>query len=410
LPGPLQPVNDEEPDPWSGDFNDSRQTDIDDITTFLAPVRRLDSSPGDTAYDSLDAYGRNGRRWDIYPGAGLFGKVINIQDLTAIISAGVNNRACTEATPNPPPATTSWYIVDGTYGEIQRLGCWSGRSAANGVVILDFGAYARQAGIYGTKLFNATFYSIDRVISAGLFFALGYSQCSTSSSKVKVVLGTNNSGPVEIPPVQNPQPPFSIASHASMWADRINSLNATLQISYGDKIEVWGGIDAEPNFGPPTDARQWADSYGAIAQYRNVNFGSADGCYFGSSQGATPLPCNNGWTQDDVYHISQRARFSVPMPEIYGVDGLLANQWRNLSVYGKLHDGFRLGFQGTLTQWQACDKNQGPPPTCAEEDTDRPPVQGWAELWHSVQVDPEISLPQEAYFLHSSDIERQFEY
>lgn len=46
---------------------------IQDLTTFLAPTRRLDSSPGDTGYD---------KRWDLVPGAGIFGKDINISDLT----------------------------------------------------------------------------------------------------------------------------------------------------------------------------------------------------------------------------------------------------------------------------------------------------------------------------------------
>lgn len=46
---------------------------IQDLTTFLAPTRRLDTSPGDAGYD---------KRWDLVPGAGIFGKDINISDLT----------------------------------------------------------------------------------------------------------------------------------------------------------------------------------------------------------------------------------------------------------------------------------------------------------------------------------------
>ena len=49
---------------------------IQDLTSFLAPVRRLNSSPGDAGYNV---------RWDLVPGRGIFPKDINIQDLTAIV-------------------------------------------------------------------------------------------------------------------------------------------------------------------------------------------------------------------------------------------------------------------------------------------------------------------------------------
>lgn len=49
---------------------------IQDITSFLAPVRRLDSNPNDASFDV---------RWDLVPGAGLFNSQINLQDLTFLI-------------------------------------------------------------------------------------------------------------------------------------------------------------------------------------------------------------------------------------------------------------------------------------------------------------------------------------
>jgi hypothetical protein len=50
---------------------------ITDITSFSAPVNRMDTNPGDANFD---------RRWDIHPGTGGLGYWINISDLTALYS------------------------------------------------------------------------------------------------------------------------------------------------------------------------------------------------------------------------------------------------------------------------------------------------------------------------------------
>jgi hypothetical protein len=49
--------------------------DIVDITSFLAPIRRLDTNPGDEAYDP---------RWDLV--ANQFGAAISIGDLTSLLA------------------------------------------------------------------------------------------------------------------------------------------------------------------------------------------------------------------------------------------------------------------------------------------------------------------------------------
>ncbi len=50
---------------------------IQDLTSYLAPVRRINTSPGDPGYNV---------RWDLAPGAGPFSKAINLQDLTSLIT------------------------------------------------------------------------------------------------------------------------------------------------------------------------------------------------------------------------------------------------------------------------------------------------------------------------------------
>ncbi|HSP55471.1 MAG TPA: M36 family metallopeptidase, partial [Dehalococcoidia bacterium] len=62
-------------DLWTTGFS-ANKLDVQDLTAFLAPVRRLGSSPGDPAFDI---------RYDLVPGKGILGSFINIQDLTQVI-------------------------------------------------------------------------------------------------------------------------------------------------------------------------------------------------------------------------------------------------------------------------------------------------------------------------------------
>jgi len=66
------------PGGWPADLWDTggkSQVTVQDLTSFLVPVRRLDTNPGDEGYN---------KRWDIYPNT--LGKAISIQDLTALIA------------------------------------------------------------------------------------------------------------------------------------------------------------------------------------------------------------------------------------------------------------------------------------------------------------------------------------
>jgi Tol biopolymer transport system component len=57
--------------------NSTDKVTITDLTSFLAPARRLDSSPGSVDFSS---------RWDLVPGRGLFVTWIAINDLTALLA------------------------------------------------------------------------------------------------------------------------------------------------------------------------------------------------------------------------------------------------------------------------------------------------------------------------------------
>jgi len=78
--GPLDPcgTNAWPLDLASGGVPDStNRVTITDLTSFLAPIRRLDSSPGRPSFSS---------RWDLVPGHGLFTNWIVINDLTSLLA------------------------------------------------------------------------------------------------------------------------------------------------------------------------------------------------------------------------------------------------------------------------------------------------------------------------------------
>jgi hypothetical protein len=68
---------------WPSDFvsmgipNSTDRITILDLTSFVAPTRRLDTEPSDGAFSA---------RWDLVPGRGIFMNWININDLTALIA------------------------------------------------------------------------------------------------------------------------------------------------------------------------------------------------------------------------------------------------------------------------------------------------------------------------------------
>jgi hypothetical protein len=67
-------------DAWPADLNaaSTNRVDVMDVATFVAPVRRFDTSPGDPGYN---------RRWDLVPGRGVLAKDINASDVNAVVAA-----------------------------------------------------------------------------------------------------------------------------------------------------------------------------------------------------------------------------------------------------------------------------------------------------------------------------------
>lgn len=79
-------VRDQDPcgtDAWPADFvsggapNSTDKVNVADLVSFIAPTRRINTNPADPGYDV---------RWDLVPGAGPFSKVINVTDISSIIT------------------------------------------------------------------------------------------------------------------------------------------------------------------------------------------------------------------------------------------------------------------------------------------------------------------------------------
>ncbi len=65
---------------WPADLaggTSANQVDLQDLISFLAPVRRLGTSQGDANFD---------RRWDLVPGRGAFSADINLEDLARLVT------------------------------------------------------------------------------------------------------------------------------------------------------------------------------------------------------------------------------------------------------------------------------------------------------------------------------------
>jgi hypothetical protein len=115
-----------------------------------------------------------------------------------------------------------------------------------------------------------------------------------------------------------------------------------------------------------------------------INFGTCDGC---PTTGNPTQPPNNGWTVEDVWQVNGPA-YVIPFPEIYLRNGVNADQWYRMSLYGALNKGSKLNFGGLLTQWQAC-QDRG---TCGGL-TDNTPQQGWEQLQSALNADPRTAMP-----------------
>ncbi|MCL4505819.1 MAG: hypothetical protein M1140_07335 [Chloroflexi bacterium] len=271
---------------------------------------------------------------------------------------------------------TSRYMSTTNVGTLQNLGCQEGQKAVSGattLVILDFGQpiYDSATGRYGSWIFNGSFRSTGDIEAAAEGYLNSYYLCSPQGAFLRLVIGTSNfRGGTDY--VQD------WTAHGAAWAQMINNITAWISAppSIASKVSVRGGNDFEQwnQYATPTLARNWINGYTATYTGTSYvyNYGACSGCAFTGHLDWTP---SYGWSYEDIWYVSYGARPAWPVPEIYLTNGINADQWYRMSLYGYTNHGQAMNFIGSLTQWQACQTN-GPCNT-----VDNTPQAGWSQLF-----------------------------
>jgi hypothetical protein len=233
--------------------------------------------------------------------------------------------------------------IDAARGVVRAAACEMGRRVPRGVVVLSFGKQVRTgANGFGKTITYAEIAEIARAWAAGL------GECGTGPWEVAV--STSNSGGVT---VENGY------SGGVRWAQLV----ADAAVGADPRVVMSAGVDLEPGWGPPGQARAWVDGYVATSQQRLWNFGSADGC---PQTYLSKLTCNNGWTVDDVIWVSSRAGGQVvAMPQLHTQSGSLARQWAVLAERA-VRTGEPMRIAAVGVQTAACAQVRGGCPTTGE--------------------------------------------
>jgi len=177
----------------------------------------------------------------------------------------------------------------------------------------------------------------------------------------------------------------------------INDIQSYIQSKeYISREVVEGGSDMEVNdfHNNPTNTRAWAHAYSNTpnAGWGYQDYGDASGCPTSGTTGTTPGPCNNGWTQDDVYDVAWHEIAAFPLPEIYSKGttpepyGGDADEWQQLSKYAYNKDGMAMSISGPLTQQAACADMNPTNPEQACPGTDNSPTVGWNQLYKALNL------------------------
>jgi hypothetical protein len=177
------------------------------------------------------------------------------------------------------------------------------------------------------------------------------------------------------------------SEHGAAWAEMVNDIADWIYNveDIGDLVEVAGGIDAEVDWNSATHSLNWASGYQSAASWNYYDVGNAAACPEEGTT-ATPQTCdnpNNDWTQDDVWNMSWGVYLAWPLPEIYLNDGENARQWQQISLYGVLNEYASMVFNGSLTQWQACQDIEETEDPC-DPDEDNTSAEGFTQLWDAV--------------------------
>lgn len=232
--------------------------------------------------------------------------------------------------------------------------------------------------------------------------------CYAAGSHLTAVMGENNYnyylGSYYLTPEQGTE-----------WAQTVVSLLSSVAYQgWSGNVAVWGGIDAEMHWNSGEATLDWALAFSEVKPTEwYLDFGTCEDC------GVTTPPCTSPghplvstpypWTCQQRYDVAQgepaNPTSSRAMPEIYDENGYNAQEWYNLSLFG--HDTYTrstphdpyidgaIGFRGALTQWNACEEDEGTQnqcPTGIANGTDNDPAMGFqqlnTQLWSNADTVP----------------------
>lgn len=282
--------------------------------------------------------------------------------------------------PKPPTATSYYVAVNSTEPEQDVFNWlyWRGYELGRAnlatpgsqysLVFLMFGRPEIEGSTYGVSGYDyqgiLPVVSVSTIEQAVEWFGWGYKwgAGNDTQSFVGVMVATSNDNSANA----------VTYNHGQQWSLMVKLVDiwfGSYVRNSGHQIYAYGGIDAEPNFSPAINAKNWVEGYGSVTPTRTlINFGSADGC--------PPVgSCNNGWTQENIYWLSEGAPASCcSMPQIYNTQETQAKQWQQLSLYAYSTYGSRMTIYGPLSQYAACLQTND----CSG--TNNTPDQAWNQL------------------------------
>jgi len=229
---------------------------------------------------------------------------------------------------------------------LYRQGEAAGKTAAQGIVILDFGRPADDGSHYGTMGFAGPFISFASISRGVENYIRGYYRYAPSYTTLDVAVGTNNSCGSGQPcgdaicGCRDEPADFSVwGAELAMTVITIGAWAANLRARDGftDNVRVVAADDAEPAYDPG-----YTNTYDLLQGYAStvrgsfpamVDYGSAEASY---------------WTEPQLFQVAYGFRPDVPMPQVYYASE--AADWGGLLRYAKARRGKVISIFGVLTE------------------------------------------------------------
>lgn len=245
-----------------------------------------------------------------------------------------------------PARTTSYYERSANPLALYRQGEAAGKTAAQGIVILDFGRPAYNGLRYGTMGFGGPFISLASVSRGVENYVRGYYRYAPSYTTLDVAVGTNNScgtgqpcGDVICGCLDEP-PDFAVWGAAlAVTVVKIGAWAADLRARDGftDNVRVVGADDAEPAYDPG-----YRNTYNLLQGYARTVGGSSPAMVdYGSAEASY-------WTEHQLFQVAYGFRPDVPMPQVYYASETA--EWGGLLRYAKARRGKVVSIFGVLTE------------------------------------------------------------